>query len=222
MQVEAILQSKGSTVHTVPVHAQVRDAVNAGQLPGPRILASGSIVTPEGGHADVHGYRPDVMALLESPTACSGADACRRVVRKQIQAGADLIKIVATGGVLDDAATGVDPQFTDDCLELIFRHTGGVPRRINTLCDRLMLFGYLEERHRFDGTVVEAVVNELAGEVPGPAGGRPTAVVNPLRGVQEVRLEDLTLRVEALERRIKALEALLKKRSMWYALTGNR
>lgn len=91
----------------------LRDGIAAGKLPGPRILASGSIVTPEGGHADVHGYRPDVMAILESPTACSGADTCRKVVRKQIQAGADLIKIVATGGVLDDAATGVDQQFTD-------------------------------------------------------------------------------------------------------------
>jgi imidazolonepropionase-like amidohydrolase len=96
-----------------PVFA-LRDGINAGEVPGPRILTSGYILTPHGGHADVHSYRPEVMEVLENPAACSGADECRRMVRKQIQQGADLIKITATGGVLDDAATGVDQQFTDD------------------------------------------------------------------------------------------------------------
>jgi imidazolonepropionase-like amidohydrolase len=96
-----------------PVFA-LRDGINAGEVPGPRILSSGYILTPHGGHADVHSYRPEVMEILENPAACSGADECRRVVRKQIQAGADLIKITATGGVLDDAATGVEQQFTDE------------------------------------------------------------------------------------------------------------
>lgn len=108
----------------------LRNGIAAGKIAGPRILASGSIVTPEGGHADVHGYRPDVMAILESPTACSGADACRRVVRRQIQAGADLIKIVATGGVLDDAATGVDQQFTDEEMAAIVQTAHSMGRMV--------------------------------------------------------------------------------------------
>jgi imidazolonepropionase-like amidohydrolase len=97
----------------------LRDGINAGEVPGPRILSSGHIITPHGGHADVHSYRPDIMEVLENPAACSGADECRKMVRKQIQAGADLIKITATGGVLDDSATGVDQQFTDEEMKAI-------------------------------------------------------------------------------------------------------
>jgi imidazolonepropionase-like amidohydrolase len=97
----------------------LRDGIKAGKVPGPRIIAAGSIVTPEGGHGDAQSWSPAVLAVVKSPTACSGADTCRRVVREQVQHGADVIKIVATGGVLDDSATGVDQQFTDDEMKAI-------------------------------------------------------------------------------------------------------
>ncbi|HEY3815325.1 MAG TPA: amidohydrolase family protein [Caulobacteraceae bacterium] len=96
-----------------PIFA-LRDGIAAGKLPGPRIVTSGNIVTPTGGHADVHSFRPEIMEVLESPAHCDGPEDCRRIVRRQIQMGADLIKITATGGVLDDSATGVDQQFTDE------------------------------------------------------------------------------------------------------------
>lgn len=57
-----------------------------------------------------------------------------------------------------------DPSFTDGVFDLIHRHTGGVPRRINTLCARLFLFGYLEEIHHFDERVIMNVVRELDEE----------------------------------------------------------
>jgi putative secretion ATPase (PEP-CTERM system associated) len=57
-----------------------------------------------------------------------------------------------------------DPMFNDDAFRAIFEHTGGVPRRINTLCSRLMLFGYLEELHQIDAAVVEEVVKDLVAE----------------------------------------------------------
>jgi imidazolonepropionase-like amidohydrolase len=101
-----------------PIFA-LRDSINAGEVPGPRILTSGNILTPTGGHADVHSYRPEVMDVLENPAHCDGPEDCRRAVRRQIQMGADLIKITATGGVLDDAATGVDQQFTDEEMAAI-------------------------------------------------------------------------------------------------------
>ena len=109
-----------------PIFA-LRDAINAGAVDGPRILTSGNILTPHGGHADIHGFRPEIMAVLENPAACSGADECRRKTRQQIQAGADLIKITATGGVLDDAATGVEQQFSDEEMRAIVdaAHTMG-------------------------------------------------------------------------------------------------
>ena len=91
----------------------LRDGIKAGKLTGPRILTSGFPLSPHGGHGDVTHYRPDVVAALEMPTLCTGADECARKVRQQINAGADLIKILATGGVLDGGATGVEQQFTD-------------------------------------------------------------------------------------------------------------
>jgi putative secretion ATPase (PEP-CTERM system associated) len=57
-----------------------------------------------------------------------------------------------------------DPTFSDEAFTLIHRHAGGVPRRINTLCGRLLLFGYLEDKHHFDAATVIEVVEELAEE----------------------------------------------------------
>ncbi|NKB21355.1 MAG: AAA family ATPase [Alphaproteobacteria bacterium] len=57
-----------------------------------------------------------------------------------------------------------DPSLTDEAFQKIHEHSGGVPRRINTLCGRLLLFGYLEDIHSFDGATVVEVVNELAME----------------------------------------------------------
>lgn len=98
----------------------LRDAINAGKVPGPRILCAGRAITPTGGHGDVHGYRE---GLLELPTAfqgvADGPDACRRAVRAQVKRGADVIKITATGGVLSRIGAGVEQQFFPDELEAI-------------------------------------------------------------------------------------------------------
>ena len=51
---------------------------------------------------------------------------------------------------LTTAGWAHDPEFTKEAFEEIFRHTQGVPRIINTLCDRLLLYGYLEELHMLD------------------------------------------------------------------------
>jgi hypothetical protein len=58
-----------------------------------------------------------------------------------------------------------DPQFTEDCFPLIYRNTGGVPRQINTLCSRLLLFGFLEELHTLTASAVEKVASDLREEI---------------------------------------------------------
>jgi type II secretory pathway predicted ATPase ExeA len=58
-----------------------------------------------------------------------------------------------------------DPQFTEDCFPLIYRNTGGVPRQINTLCSRLLLFGFLEELHTLTANAVEKVASDLREEI---------------------------------------------------------
>ena len=58
-----------------------------------------------------------------------------------------------------------DPHFSEDCFPLIHQRTGGVPRQINTLCSRLLLFGFLEELHSLTANAVEKVANDLREEI---------------------------------------------------------
>ena len=97
----------------------LRDAIRRGDVPGPRVIASGSSVSIHGGHGDVNGYREDVMHLLSSESVCSGPEDCMRAVRTQVRSGADIIKITATGGVLSNTAAGLGQQFSDAELAAI-------------------------------------------------------------------------------------------------------
>ena len=97
----------------------LRDAIRRGDVPGPRVIASGSSVSIHGGHGDINGYREDVMHLLSSESVCSGPEDCMRAVRTQVRSGADIIKITATGGVLSNTAAGLGQQFTEAELAAI-------------------------------------------------------------------------------------------------------
>ena len=108
----------------------LRRAVAERRIHGPRIIASGSSVTPDGGHGDANGFSPDIVNVMRSPSACSGPDACRRAVRRQIQAGADVIKITATGGVLSNTAAGVEQQFSDAEMQAIVEAAHAMGRRV--------------------------------------------------------------------------------------------
>lgn len=57
-----------------------------------------------------------------------------------------------------------DPAFSERSFGLIQRLSGGVPRRINVICDRLLLHGFLEELHRIDSSVVAAVARDMTDE----------------------------------------------------------
>ncbi|GBF58577.1 imidazolonepropionase [Candidatus Phycosocius bacilliformis] len=97
----------------------LRNQIAAGRLLGPRILAAGAAISPTGGHGDIHGYREDIMHVLGPESVCNGVDDCRRAVREQVKAGADIIKVTATGGVLSNTASGLSQQFFDDELKAI-------------------------------------------------------------------------------------------------------
>jgi imidazolonepropionase-like amidohydrolase len=108
----------------------LRDAIKAGYVTGPRILAAGSALAATGGHGDVDGYRPELLDLWTPQTICDGAIDCRRATRYAIKYGADWIKITATGGVLSDTATGLGQQMTDDELTEIMRTAHSLGRKV--------------------------------------------------------------------------------------------
>jgi general secretion pathway protein A len=57
-----------------------------------------------------------------------------------------------------------DPNLSDDCFWAIYRHSGGLPRRINSLCSRLLLHGFLEELHTLTGNTALRVAGYLRDE----------------------------------------------------------
>ena len=96
----------------------VRDAVAEGRFPGPRIKVSGAPLSIIGGHGDPATALPPELAQAINddhlnPSVCTGVDECQKVVRQLAAAGVDVIKVMATGGVLDPGAMGLEQHFTD-------------------------------------------------------------------------------------------------------------
>jgi putative secretion ATPase (PEP-CTERM system associated) len=68
-----------------------------------------------------------------------------------------------------------DPSFAHDMFPIIHRHTGGIPRKINHLCDRLLLLGRMDEKHAFTAKDVFDVIDDLNNEF-GPLATPPLEV----------------------------------------------
>ena len=90
----------------------LRDAINAGEVAGPRMLVSGLPLSITGGHADNNLLPFEYHATYEG--VADGVDAVRHMVRQNIKYGADLIKFMASGGVL---SRGDNPQASQYTLE---------------------------------------------------------------------------------------------------------
>jgi len=94
----------------------LRNAINAGVVPGPRIYTAGQAIGSTGGHADpTNGYRHD---LAGDPGVqqgiINGVDDAAKAVRQHYKQGDDLIKIMPSGGVMDEGSSGDNPQLTLD------------------------------------------------------------------------------------------------------------
>lgn len=98
----------------------MRDAINAGWIDGPRIIAAGGVGIT-GGHADISGVSPDLMQHWTDVNVCDGPYDCRRAARNVIKYGGDLIKITSTGGVMTQRATGTGQQMEMDELTEVVR-----------------------------------------------------------------------------------------------------
>jgi imidazolonepropionase-like amidohydrolase len=109
----------------------LRDAINAGLVPGPRVFTAAHSLGITGGHCDTNGFRPD---LLQEPGPdrgiSNGTDEVMKAVRYQIKYGADVIKICATGGVLSAGdAVGVQ-QYTFDEIKSIVETAAHAERKV--------------------------------------------------------------------------------------------
>jgi len=96
----------------------LRKAIEAGDVPGPRVFSSGKSLATTGGHADPTNGWASHIAGDPGPRqgVVNGVDDVRKAVRQRYKDGADWIKITATGGVLSVAKSGENPQFSDEEL----------------------------------------------------------------------------------------------------------
>ncbi|MET4106788.1 amidohydrolase family protein [Hymenobacter sp. UYP22] len=103
------------------VNIALRNAINRGQVAGPRIFTAGKAISGTGGHMDpTNGYRLDLMGMPgPAEGIANGPDQGRQAVREQYKRGADLIKIASTGGVLSVAKDGSAPQFTEQEIRAV-------------------------------------------------------------------------------------------------------
>ena len=99
----------------------LRNSITEGLIPGPRIVASGPGISITGGHGDLNNFSPQTRVTMfpeeRNFAIADGVDQIRHVVRAQVKYGVDVIKILATGGVLSKGDSPGAPQFTFDELK---------------------------------------------------------------------------------------------------------
>ncbi len=100
----------------------LRNNINAGFIPGPRIVASGPPISITGGHGDLNNYAPEVTMTLypgkRDFSIADGPDEIRKTVREQVKYGVDVIKILASGGVLSKGDQPGAPQYSLEELKV--------------------------------------------------------------------------------------------------------
>lgn len=99
----------------------LRNSINEGFIPGPRIVASGPGISITGGHGDLNNFSPQTRVSMfpeeRDYGIADGVDQIRHLVRAQIKYSADVIKIMASGGVLSHGDSPGAPQYTVEELK---------------------------------------------------------------------------------------------------------
>ncbi len=111
----------------------LRDAIDAGAVPGPTIINAGTMISVSGGHGDGGGLSEEsygAFAPHDYNNLCNGADDCRRAVREQIRLGAQVIKFAATGGVLSNVAGGLGQQMTSEEMKALIDTAHSFGRKV--------------------------------------------------------------------------------------------
>jgi imidazolonepropionase-like amidohydrolase len=100
----------------------LRDYINSGYIIGPRVVASGPGISITGGHGDLNNFSPETSVTLfpaeRNYQIADGPDQVRHVVRAQVKYGVDVIKILASGGVLSKGDSPGAEQFSFEELKV--------------------------------------------------------------------------------------------------------
>jgi imidazolonepropionase-like amidohydrolase len=113
----------------------LRNAINAGVIPGPRMLVANYAIGSTGGHADQDPVPPQRIAVAGPILGvCNGPEECRTAVRYQIKYGADVIKFMPSGGVLSLSDPVDNPQLTQEEMNAIVSEAHNWGRKVAAHC----------------------------------------------------------------------------------------
>jgi imidazolonepropionase-like amidohydrolase len=174
-----------------------------GEIPGPRMLAAGRVITMTGGHGYWFGVEAD------------GADAVRHAVRSQIKAGATTIKVMATGGMMTPGQAAGAPQLTVDEMAAAVDEAHKADRIVAAHAEsavgarNAVLAGVdsIEHGHGIDEDVIALMLERGTALVPtilsdraiveaGPGAGIPDFVVDKCRALAPSLERTLRLAIE--------------------------
>lgn len=113
-------------------------AVAEGAVSGPSVYSAGAVLSPTGGHADLHMFPSQWVCDLADRSGilrqCDGVPECLRAVRLQLRNGARLIKVCASGGVMSQVDHPIHQQFSDDELRVIVEEAARAERVVAAHC----------------------------------------------------------------------------------------
>lgn len=111
------------------IDVALRNAIDRGDVPGPRMLAATLAVGSTGGHNDITGFSPYLKWSQFSGVA-DGVDDIRKLVRLEIKNGADVIKMIASAGVLSEEESVGAPQFTQEEMNAVVQEAAMWGKRV--------------------------------------------------------------------------------------------
>ena len=118
-----------------PADSAVRNAINQGQIPGPRMRVSGNAISVLGGHEDAIDFNPE-QHVLSNATYANTGDELVAVIRQQIKDGADFIKIYETGrDFFADGQFHSIFQYTEPQLAQAVAETARLQTRVGVHCE---------------------------------------------------------------------------------------
>jgi imidazolonepropionase-like amidohydrolase len=113
----------------------LRNAIKAGLVPGPRMLVAVHALTATGGHGDSNNSPPDrVVPRTLFDGVCDTPDECVKAVRVQVKYGADVIKVLASGGVLSLSDAVDAPQLPRETLEALIGEAHRLGKKVAAHC----------------------------------------------------------------------------------------